>query len=100
MKKKEDFINVHPGEMLQDVLNEISISAYKLSKATSIPTSNLSEILNGKRKITPELSVRLGRFFEQSPSFWLNLQNSYELRQIEHDRKKELDSILPYAKIG
>ncbi|EQA38930.1 addiction module antidote protein HigA [Leptospira inadai serovar Lyme str. 10] len=96
----KEFINSHPGESLKEILTEMNITAYRLSKSTGIPSSNLSEILNGRRGITADISARLGRFFIQSDGFWLNMQKTYELRQIQHDKKKELDLIPSYTNIG
>ncbi len=93
------FMNPHPGEMLSDVIEELGISTYRLAKETGIPASNLYDIIAGKRGITVDISVRLGRFFEQSDPFWLNIQNSYEFRKIQHEREKEFALIKSYRKV-
>ncbi|TGK23120.1 HigA family addiction module antitoxin [Leptospira stimsonii] len=92
-------INPHPGEILGDILEEMEISAYRLSKETGVPSPNIYDIISGKRGISAEISARFGRFFEQSDSFWLNLQNEYDLRNIEHDREKELKGIRTYKNV-
>ncbi|MDI7166718.1 HigA family addiction module antitoxin [Leptospira santarosai] len=96
MKK---LMNVHPGEILSDVIEELGISTYRLAKETHMPASNLYDIIAGKRGITADISVRLGRFFEQSDQFWLNIQNSYEFRKIQHEREKEFATIRSYKKV-
>jgi antitoxin HigA-1 len=98
--KKKSIINVHPREILaEEFLLPLSISAYRLAKETGISESNLSEILHGKRSITVSISLRLGKFFELNPSFWIGLQNDYDLRAEENKLKKEIKSIKSYRKI-
>ncbi|EQA63355.1 HigA family addiction module antitoxin [Leptospira alexanderi] len=93
------FINPHPGEILHDILEEMEISAYRLAKETGVPSPNIYDIISRKRGISAEISARFGRFFEQSDSFWLNLQNEYDLRNIEHNREKELKEIKSYKQV-
>lgn len=94
------FLNIHPGEILkEEYLQDLGIPANKLSIATGIPRSNLSSILNGKRNITPDISIRLGRFFNQSPDFWLNIQSMYDLREALHLKKRVFDKISDYTQI-
>ena len=98
--KNKLLINVHPGEILaEEFLLPLSISAYRLAKETGISESNLSEILHGKRSITVSISLRLGKFFELNPSYWIGLQNDYDLRVEENKLKKEIKSIKSYKKI-
>ena len=95
--KKEQFINVHPGEiLLEEFLQPLHISAYRLSKETGIPESKLSDIIHGKRNITAQLSLKLGKFFELNSEFWLGLQNDFDLRKERENLKKELNSIKSY----
>ncbi|MCG6170209.1 HigA family addiction module antitoxin [Leptospira sanjuanensis] len=75
-------INPPPGEILGDILKEMEISAYRLAKETGVSSSNIYAIISGKREISAEVSARFGRFFEQSDTFWLNLQNEFDLRNI------------------
>jgi addiction module HigA family antidote len=74
----------HPGEYLQRrFLEPLGISASELARATHIPRSRISEILSGKRGITADTALRLGRFLRMEPEFWLSLQGSWELAQLE-----------------
>ena len=59
----------------------------------------ISEILHGKRSITVSISLRLDKFFEFNPSFWIGLQNDYDLRMEENKLKKKIKSIKSYKKI-
>jgi|SRR6266850_1969007 len=70
---------IHPGEILADELNEIDISAADLARQLEVPANRISQILAGKRAITADTALRLGRYFGTSPEFWMNLQRAYDL---------------------
>lgn len=73
---------VHPGEiLLEEYLKPLSVSQNALARALGITPKTVSEIVLGKRGISPEMSIRLGKFFGQSPRFWLNLQAEYDFRR-------------------
>lgn len=72
---------IHPGEiLLEEYLTPLGVSQNKLARSLSITPKTISEIVLGKRGISPEMSIRLGKFFSQSPRFWLNLQTEYDFR--------------------
>ena len=88
--------NIHPGEILQEeFLEPLGISAYRLSKETFIPQTRISEIVKGRRRITADTALRLGKYFGTSPKFWLGLQDDYDLEEEQSQRKKVLDNIIP-----
>ncbi|MCG6154077.1 HigA family addiction module antitoxin [Leptospira bandrabouensis] len=98
--KKETFINVHPGEILsEEFLIPLEISAYRLAKETGIPESNISDIINGKRSITAAISIKLGKFFELNPLFWIGLQNDYDIRLETHKLKSKINDIKSFKEI-
>lgn len=71
---------IHPGEVLLDeFLNPMSISQYRLAKDTSVSARRINEIVHGKRSITADTALRLARFFGTSAQFWMNLQNHFDL---------------------
>lgn len=74
---------VHPGEILAEELRELNISANALAKALGVPANRVTAILNGQRGITADTALRLSRYFGTTPQFWLNLQQTYELRRAE-----------------
>ncbi len=91
---KNKIINVHPGEILsEEFLIPMEITAYRLSKETGIPESVISEIINGKRNITAQISLKLGKFFEVNSKFWLGLQNDFDLRNERYKLGKDLSKI-------
>jgi antitoxin HigA-1 len=73
----------HPGEVLKDELEARGISAHALSIALRLPASRISQILNGRRAITPETALRLARYFGSSAGIWLRLQVAYDLHRAE-----------------
>lgn len=70
---------VHPGRILKRELAARDMSANRLALALRISSGRIVEILNGKRGVSPETALRLGRYFGNGPRFWLNLQTAYEL---------------------
>ena len=75
-----DFPPVHPGEVLkEDFLKPSGISQYALAKALGVPQIRISQIVNGKRAITPDTALRLARHFGTTPEFWLGMQMQYDL---------------------
>ena len=79
---------IHPGEiLLEDYLNPLGISQNELARALRITPKTISEIVLGKRGVSPEMSIRLGTFFGQSARFWLNLQTEYDFRCALRRRK-------------
>jgi addiction module HigA family antidote len=84
---------IHPGEILQEeFLEPMGISQYKLAKDISVPPRRINEIVHGKRSITADTALRLGRFFNMSPQFWLNLQTRYDLEVTEDQLENRLDN--------
>lgn len=76
---------VHPGRVLKRELASREMSANRLALALRLSSGRITDILNGKRGISPETALRLGRFFGNSPRFWLNLQTAYELAAAEQE---------------
>ena len=84
---------IHPGEILRDELTEIGIKGTELSRQIKVPENRIPQIIAGKRNITADTALRLGKWFGTTPAFWLNLQNSYELRKASQKIGKEIDTI-------
>ena len=70
---------IHPGEILDEELKELDMSARKLAAKLGVPSNRLSQIISGKRDITADTALRLARYFGTSPNFWMNLQTAYDL---------------------
>ncbi len=76
-------VPVHPGRILKRELVARGLSANRLALELKVPSGRVTDILNGKRGISPETALRLGRFIGNSARFWLNLQTAYELASAE-----------------
>ena len=74
---------IHPGETLREDLDALGMSAAELARRIEVPVNRITEILNGRRAVTGDTALRLGRYFGTSGEFWLNLQKLYELRRAE-----------------
>ena len=71
---------IHPGEVLyEEFLKPLKLSQYRVAKDISVSPLRISEVMRGKRNITVDTALRLGRYFGVSPQFWLNLQSRYDL---------------------
>ncbi len=83
------YYKVKSGEiLLEEFLNPMEISQYRLAKDISVPARRINEIVHGKRAITPDTALRLSRYFGLSERFWINMQARYDL-EIEKDRLQD-----------
>ena len=77
---------IHPGEiLLEEFLEPMEISQYRVAKDINVPARRINEIVHCKRSITADTALRLGRYFGMSPQFWINLQTHYDL-EVELDK--------------
>ena len=90
-------VPVHPGRVLKRELAARELSANKLALALHVPSGRITSILNGKRAITPETALRLGRYFGNSAQFWMNLQTRYDLIKTESELGERIDSEVEHA---
>lgn len=96
--KKNKLKNIHPGEILkEEFLDELGISAYRLSKNTGIPQTRISEIIKGARRITADTALRLSRYFGNTPKFWLGLQDDFDLEEELIAKEAELNNIKQFT---
>ena len=70
---------VHPGIYLRELLTELKISQYRLAKEIAVPAMRVNLVVNCKRPVTADLALRLGRYFGQTPRYWINLQSRYDM---------------------
>jgi addiction module HigA family antidote len=90
--KEKKFPPIHPGEILmEEFLEPMGISQYRLARDISVAPRRINEIVHGKRSVTADTALRLGRFFGMSPQFWLNLQTRYDLEVTEDLLENRLD---------
>lgn len=81
---------IHPGEILADELEALDMNASQLSRELHVPVNRITQILNGRRAITADTALRLGRWLGTGPELWLNLQKAYELRLAEQEAGAEI----------
>ena len=91
--------NIHPGEILtEEFLIPLNISAYRLSKDMEIPQTRISQIVKGKRSITADTALRFSIYFGTTPSFWLGLQNDYDLEEERINKKEAFNRLKSFRK--
>ncbi|MBN2286068.1 MAG: HigA family addiction module antidote protein, partial [Tissierellales bacterium] len=91
---------IHPGEILkEEFLDPMNITQYRLAKDINVPPRRINEIVLGKRGISTDTALRLGRYFSMSPEFWINLQTHYDLEVVSDKIGEQLQSeVKVYAK--
>jgi addiction module HigA family antidote len=83
---------VHPGEILRDeFLTPMGISVYALANAIKVPRSRANDIVLGRRAVTTDTAMRLGRYFGMSPEFWINLQARYDLDLADRTLRRKIE---------
>ena len=80
----------HPGRLLKRELDARSMSANRLALDLGVPSGRITDILNGRRSISADTAVRLGRYFGNGAQFWLDLQDQYDIAVVERDRGDEI----------
>ena len=70
---------IHPGEHLAEIMQELGITQYRLAKTIGVPPIRIHEIVHGRRSITADSAIRIGKALGMTPDFWLNLQRMYDL---------------------
>lgn len=86
---------IHPGEFLADELEELNMTAAELARRLHVPENRISQIIAGKRNITADTALRLGRWFGTGEQVWINLQKTYELDLARQKLAGELNKIKP-----
>lgn len=84
--------STHPGEMLnEEFLKPLGISQNSLALKIRVPATRIGDIVHGRRGITPDTALRLARFFGNSPEFWMNLQQMYDLSKAKLELRKTIE---------
>jgi len=96
MKKKLELIP--PGVILyEEFMEPLGITSYKLSKEIKVQQTAISQIINGNRRITVDMALRFSRYFGNSPQFWLNLQNYFDIESEMEKKEYLIKEIVPYS---
>jgi antitoxin HigA-1 len=80
----------HPGRLLRRELAARGLSANRLALDLGVPSGRITDILGGRRGITADTALRLGRYFGNRPQFWQGLQSQYEIARVEQERGAEI----------
>ena len=80
----------HPGRFLRRELTARGLSANRLALDIGVPSGRITDILNGRRSITADTAVRLGRYFGNNPQFWIDLQSQHDIAMVEREHGKEI----------
>lgn len=91
--KKSHITPVHPGEVLKDELEEVGLTQSTLAEHIKVLPKTVNEICRGKRGISAEMAMKLSKALGASPQFWLNLQNNWELSQLNLSKFETIDRI-------
>ncbi len=83
---------IHPGEVLrEEFLKPLKLTRYRLAKETGVPQRRIDEVCSGKRAVSADTALRLGRFFGLEAQFWMNLQARYDLEVAERGSRKRIE---------
>ena len=92
MAKSKKLPPIHPGEILrEEYMTPLGLSMNRLALALHVPVPRIAEIVHERRSITPDTALRLGRYFDTSARFWLNLQSAYDLELAEDKLAREIE---------
>ncbi len=92
---------VHPGEILKtEYLDELGITPYRLARDINVPVNRITMIVNGERSVSADTALRLARYFQTTPEFWLNLQMHYDLEIAKRTSRFVMRKEVPVAGAG
>ncbi|MDL2226523.1 HigA family addiction module antidote protein [Deltaproteobacteria bacterium OttesenSCG-928-M10] len=92
-------VPIHPGEILKGEMEALNLNATRLARAIHVPANRISQIVAGKRSISADTALRLGKLLSTGPQFWLNLQKAYELDLLHASGGPDLSQITPVANV-
>ena len=88
---------IHPGAFLKEILDELGISQNAFSRAIGVSPMRVSHVIKGTRPITAELALLFGKAFGQTPTYWMNLQTSYDLKTAEKTLVQKVRQVRPFS---
>jgi antitoxin HigA-1 len=98
MMREEKLKPVHPGEvLLEEFLKPMGLSQNRLALDIRVPARRINEIIHGKRRITADTALRLAKYFNMSPQFWLGLQMDHDLDVAEDAIGKQIENLVVYS---
>ena len=88
---------IHPGVFLKEILDEFGISQNAFAQAIGVSPMRISHVIKGARPVTAELALLFGKVFSQTPTYWMNLQTSYDLKTAEKALAKRMQQVQPLS---
>jgi antitoxin HigA-1 len=88
---------IHPGIFLKEILDELGISQNAFAQAIGVSPMRVSHVIKGTRPVTAELALLFGKAFGQTPTYWMNLQTSYDLKTAEKTLVQKVSKVLPFS---
>jgi addiction module HigA family antidote len=83
---------IHPGEVLrEEFLGPLGMTAHALAQALRVPAPRVNDLVRERRSVTPDTALRLARYFDTTPQFWLNLQANYDLKIASRETGKRIE---------
>jgi addiction module HigA family antidote len=86
---------MHPGLFLKEILDELGMSQSAFAHAIGVSPMRISHVIKGSRPVTAELAVLFGKAFGQTPTYWMNLQTSYDLKIVEKSLAQKMQQVQP-----
>jgi addiction module HigA family antidote len=86
---------IHPGVFLKEILDELGMSQNAFAHAIGVSPMRISHVIKGSRPVTAELAVLFGKAFGQTPTYWMNLQTSYDLKIVEKTLAQRMQQVQP-----
>jgi len=95
MKTKDKLIPLtHPGKHLREFMEDYGLTQYRLAKDLGVQQTRIMEILKGRRAISADTALRLGRYFGTTAEMWLNLQKNYDLEHAQREKGAKINSAI------
>jgi len=88
---------IHPGVFLKEILEELNISQHAFAQAIGVSPMRVSHVIKGTRPVTAELALLFGKVFGQTPTYWMNLQTSYDLKTAEKALVQKVRQVQPFS---
>jgi len=88
---------IHPGVFLKEILAELGISQNAFAHSIGVSPMRISHVINGSRPVTAELALLFGKVFSQTPTYWMNLQTSYDLKTAEKELVQRMRQVKPLS---
>lgn len=98
MATKNGLPPIHPGIFLKEILDELGISQNAFAQAIGVSSMRISHVIKGTRPVTSELALLFGKAFGQTPSYWMNLQTSYDLKTAEKILVHKVRQVQPISR--